>query len=234
MTVKLRPTQDTDNSRLGALFLREWQLLVQARNEYLYPLMFYVLSICLFPLGLGPESGLLQSIAPAILWIMALISSLLSLDTLFRRDFEDGTLEQLLLTARPAFLVVFIKVIVHWLATGIPLLLMTPVLAYTLSLPEDILPILLLGLLLGTPILSFLCAMGAALAVTLRSGGILSGLILLPFFVPVLILGTIATNNAAFGLDATPALLWLGVILAASVTLMPFVITAVLRATLFS
>jgi len=221
-------------SRLSGLWRREWRLAVQLRNEYMQPPIFFVLSVCLFPLGIGPAPELLQQIAPAIIWIAALLACLLGLDTLFRRDFADGTLEQLLLHAQPPFFAILLKVGVHWLATAGPLLIFTPMLAHIVDLPMVVLPSLLLGLFLGTPILSLLGAVGAALAVTLRSGSMLLGLLLLPLFAPVLIVGAIAADNAAHSLDPAAALLWLGVLLVLAITLAPFAITAALRAALFS
>ncbi len=220
-------------SLLNGLLRREWQLALRKHGEYLLPLAFFALTATCFPLSLGPEPQLLAQIAPAAIWIAALLASLLSVDTLFRRDFEDGTLELLLLYAEPLFLAVLVKIAVHWLATCIPLLLVTPLLGLALHLQASVLPALLMGLLLGTAIFSLVGAIGAALTVTIRRGSLLIGLLLLPLFASVLILGMIAADSASGGMDPTAALLWLATLLTLALTLAPFAAGAALRATLF-
>lgn len=208
---------------------RDLALALREPAEIAQPLAFFVLIVTLFPLGVGPERALLATLAPGVLWIAALLSTLLGLEALFRRDRDDGTLEQLVLRARPLQLAVLARMAAHWLVTGLPLTLAAPLLGYMLALPDAARVPLMAGLALGTPILTLLGGVGAALTVGLRAGGLLLALLVLPLFVPVLILGVGAAELAVAGLAAKAPLLWLGTGLAAAVTLAPFAIAGALR-----
>ena len=191
--------------------------------------MFFAIVIALFPLAVGPETKLLQTLSPGLVWVAALLSVLLSLDGLFRSDFEDGSLEQWVLSSHPLPLLVLAKVLAHWAFSGLALVLLAPLLAMMLGLPTECLPVLLLSLLLGTPVLSLLGAVGAALTVGLKRGGLLLALLILPLYIPVLILGSGALQAALQGMPATGYLLWLGSLAALAVTLTPFAIAAGLK-----
>ncbi|HSG91351.1 MAG TPA: heme exporter protein CcmB [Pseudomonadales bacterium] len=208
---------------------RDLALALRQPSEIANPLAFFVLVITLFPLGVSPESRVLAELAPGVLWIAALLSTLLGLEALFRRDREDGTLEQMVLRAQPLFLAVLARMLAHWLTTGLPLTLLAPLLGGMLSLPESARWPLTIGLALGSPILTLLGGVGAALTVGLRSGGLLLALLVLPLFVPVLILGVSAAELAATSVGGTAPLLWLAAGLALAVTTLPFAIAGALR-----
>lgn len=188
--------------------------------------------ITLFPLVIGPDPVLLSKIAPGIAWVAALLSALLSFERLFRDDFVDGSLEQLMLISQPLALTALAKVIAHWLLTGLPLILLSPVAALLLSLETHIWAALVLTLLIGTPVLSCLGAIGVALTVGLRKGGVLLSLLVVPLFIPVLIFSASALDAATLKLPYHGQLAILGAILAATVTLSPFAIAAALRISL--
>jgi heme exporter protein B len=211
------------------LIAREARLLFRRPAELLNPLVFFAIVIALFPLAVGPESQMLQHLSPGLVWVAALLSVLLSLDGLFRSDFEDGSLEQWVLSSHPLSLLVLAKVLAHWAFSGLALVLLAPLLALMLGLPSGCLPVLLLSLLLGTPVLSLLGAVGAALTVGLKRGGLLLALLILPLYIPVLILGSGALQAALEGMPATGYLLWLGSLTALAVTLTPFAIAAGLK-----
>lgn len=211
------------------LLARESRLLFRRPAELANPLVFFAIVIALFPLAVGPESQLLQSISPGLVWVAALLAVLLSLDGLFRSDFEDGSLEQWVVSPHPLPLLVLAKVLAHWVFSGLALVLLAPLLGMMLGLPLRTLPVLLLSLLLGTPILSLLGAVGAALTVGLKRGGLLLALLILPLYIPVLILGSGALQAALQGLPAAGHLLWLASLTALAVTLAPFAIAAGLR-----
>lgn len=212
-----------------ALLHRDLILAIRHRGELANPLLFFVMVVTLFPLGLGPESATLRIIAPGIIWVAALLAALLSLDSVFRSDFEDGSLEQLLLSPHPAALLVLVKVFVHWLISGLPLLLMAPLLGVFLQLPTQGMAALTAGLALGTPILSLVGAIGVALTVGLRRGGVLLSLLVLPLYVPVIIYGASAVANAATGLPAAAQLYFLAALLVLALTLAPIAAAAALR-----
>ena len=208
------------------LHSREMRLLARRPSDLANPLVFFAIVIALFPLAVGPETQLLQTLSPGLVWVAALLAVLLSLDGLFRSDFEDGSLEQWVLSSHPLPLLVLAKVLAHWLFSGLALVLLAPVLALMLGLPGRCLPVLLISLLLGTPVLSLLGAVGAALTVGLKRGGLLLALLILPLYIPVLILGSGALQAALQGLPATGHLLWLASLTALAVTLTPFAIAA--------
>lgn len=211
---------------------REWFLLVQHTEEVLNPLVFLFLAISLFALATGGGPDVLRDYAPAIIWVLVLLANLLSLEGLFRRDYEDGTLEQLVLKAEPAFLPLLAKVIVHWAFSGLAMTILSPVAALILYLPESALPTLMFGLLAGTPALSLIGAVGAALTVGLRRGGLLLALLVLPLYVPILIFGAGAVLEQMAGIETMAQIYWLGVITMASLTLAPFAVQAALKVSL--
>jgi len=211
------------------LLMREARLLFRRPAELANPLVFFAVVIALFPLAVGPESQQLRNLSPGLLWVAALLAVLLSLDGLFRSDFEDGSLEQWAVSPHPLSLLVLAKVLAHWLFSGLALVLLSPLLALMLGLPAQCLPVLLLSLLLGTPVLSLLGAVGAALTVGLKRGGLLLALLILPLYIPVLILGTGALQASLQGLPAAGQLLWMASLTALAVTLAPFAIAAGLK-----
>jgi heme exporter protein B len=208
------------------------KLVFRRRSELANPILFYLIVISLFPLGVGPASEQLREIAPGIIWIAALLATLLALDALFRSDYEDGSLEQLILSPHPVSVLAFAKVGVHWLVTGLPLLIVTPLLALLMQLDSTTTKTLLLSLLIGTPTLSLIGAVGVALTVGLQRGGLLLTLVVLPLYVPVLIFGAEAVRAAASGLPAIGQLYALGAILALAMVLTPLATAAALRVSL--
>jgi heme exporter protein B len=215
-----------------ALLRRDFLLAYRRRSELLQPLVFLLVVITLFPLGVGPSPQLLATIAPGVIWIAALLAAVLSLDNLFRSDFEDGTLEQMALSGQPLALIALARIVSHWLVTGLPIVLMSPLLAMWMNLPDEGVPILVKSLLIGTPVLSLVGAIGAALIVSLKRGGQLLSLLVFPLFVPLLILATSAVASAVAGL---PYQGQLGLILAgmvASLTLAPFATAIALKLSL--
>lgn len=215
-----------------AVLRRELLLAFRHRSQLANPLLFFTMVVSLFPLGIGPETTLLRTIAPGVLWVAALLAVMLSLENMFRTDFEDGTLEQLLLSPHPLSLLVLAKVVAHWLVTGLPLILLSPLLAVLLHMDPAVLPVLLLTLLLGTPVLNLVGAIGVALIVGLRRGGVLLSLLVLPLYIPVLIFAAGAVANAAAGLAVTGQLAILGAQLALSLALAPLATAAALRVSL--
>ena len=212
-----------------AMFRRDLLLAYRHRGEMLNPLIFFVIVASLFPLALGPDAQVLARIASGVVWVAALLAALLSVESLFRSDFHDGTLEQIVLSPQPLSLLVTAKVLAHWFITGVPLILVSPLLAYMLNLPAGAMGTLMLTLLLGTPVLSLVGAIGMALTVGLRRGGMLLSILVLPFYIPVLIFAAGAVNDAAAGLPVTAQLAFLGAMLALAVTLAPLAIAAALR-----
>ncbi|TCP91279.1 heme exporter protein B [Cricetibacter osteomyelitidis] len=211
---------------------RELNIAMRKLAEVLNPLWFFLIVITLFPLVIGPDPQLLARIATGVAWVAALLSALLSFERLFRDDFADGSLEQLMLLAQPLPLVALAKVVAHWLLTGLPLILLSPIAALLLSLELHIWWALVLTLLIGTPILSCLGAIGVALTVGLRKGGVLLSLLVVPLFIPVLIFAASVLDAATLNLPYNGQLAILGAILAAAVTLSPFAISAALRVSL--
>jgi len=208
---------------------RDLTLALRRRAQIMNPLMFFVIVVTLFPLGLGPEPNLLQSLAPGIIWVAALLAAMLSLDAIFHSDFEDGSLEQLLMTPAPLSVIVLAKVVAHWLLAGLPLLVLAPLLAVLLHLPGDAIQVLVITLLLGTPVLSLIGVIGVALTVGLRRGGVLLSLLILPLYIPVLIFATGAVDRMVGGLSITGSLSILGALLALTLSLSPWAAAAALR-----
>jgi len=211
---------------------RELQIAMRKQAEILNPLWFFLIVITLFPLVIGPDPELLSRIAPGVAWVAALLSALLSFERLFRDDYIDGSLEQLMLTSQPLVLTALAKVLAHWLLTGLPLILLSPIAALLLSLEIPIWWALVLTLLLGTPVLSCLGAIGVALTVGLRKGGVLLSLLVVPLFIPVLIFSASVLDAAGLNLPYNGQLAILGAILAGVMTLSPFAIATALRISL--
>ena len=212
-----------------ALARRDLQLLWSRRGDALQPALFALLTVVLFALGLGGEARALAPVASAVLWLAVLLAGLLSLDSLFRGDAEDGSLEQWMLAPVPLWWLVLMRTLLHWLTTAVPVILAVPLLGELLHLPHAQLPVLMASLLLGTPILSLLGAVVAALTVGMRRAGILVALLALPLYVPVLVFGAGAVAASAQGLDTGGALLLLGAGLVLSVVLAPLAAAAALR-----
>ena len=208
---------------------RDLLLFVRQPSEILNPLVFFLLVIALFPLGISPEATLLSKIAAGIIWVAAMLATLLSLELLFKLDHDDGSLEQLLLAPYPSWSLVLAKVFVHWLVSGLPLILISPVIASMLFLPNQAVPVLMLSLLLGTPTLSLLGAIGAALVTGVRGGGILLTLLILPLYVPVLIFGTSSVVAAAQGLAVSGQMALLGAMLVLALMVAPWAAGSALK-----
>ncbi len=212
-----------------ALARRDLQLLWSRRVDALQPALFALLTVVLFALGLGGEAKALAPAASAVLWLAVLLAGLLALDSLFRGDAEDGSLEQWMLAPVPLWWLVLVRTLLHWLTTAVPVILAVPLLAELLHLPHAQLPVLMTSLLLGTPILSLLGSVVAALTVGMRRAGILVALLALPLYVPVLVFGAGAVTASAQGLDSVGALLLLGAGLVLSLVLAPLAAAAALR-----
>ena len=214
------------------LVKRDLTLAMRHRAEMINPLLFFVLVTSLFPLGIGADPRLLQAVGPGVIWVAALLAALLSLEGIFRSDFEDGTLEQFLLSSHPVSILVLAKVLAHWLITGLPLLLISPLLGVLLGLPGEAIVILLVTLTLGTPVLSLIGAVGVALTVGLRKGGMILSLLVLPLYVPLLIFAASAVDTAAAGLSVTAHLSLISALLVLSLSLSPLATAAALRISL--
>ena len=213
----------------NALMKRDLLLAFRHRGELANPLLFFLMIVTLFPLGVSPEVVLLRKIAPGVIWIAALLAALFSLESLFRSDFEDGALEQMLLSPQPLALLVLAKVLAHWLVSGLPMLLMAPLLGLLLSMPDPAIAALELTLAIGTPLLSLIGAIGVALTVGLRRGGVLLTLLIMPLYIPVLIFATNAVTAAAAGMPIAGQIYFLASLLVLALTLAPLAIAAALR-----
>jgi len=211
------------------LLRRQLLLAVRRPIDIANPLLFFAIVVVLFPLGLGPEPEKLAGFAPGVLWITALLSNLLTSDSVFRSDFDDGSLEQLLLAPQPLYLSVLAYIGAHWLTTGLLLAIVSPLFAVMLNLPVAALGTLVVSLLLGTAVLSLLGAIGAALTVGLKRGGMLISLLILPLYMPALIFGSAAVQAAVSGVQAVPYLAILGAMLCLAIALAPLAVAAGLR-----
>ena len=214
---------------LRCIVYRDLLLALRRKSDVATALLFFVIVASLFPLGIGAEPNLLRSIAPGVIWVAALLSSMLSLKRLFESDHADGTLEQILLGAAPLGAVVAAKAFAHWLVSGLPLVAIAPLIALQYDLPASLYGALALSLLLGTPVLSLIGAIGAALTLGLRGGGVLLSLLVLPLYVPVLIAGAGAVELAAAGMGGQGQLLLLAALLAVAAAFAPWAIAAALR-----
>jgi heme exporter protein B len=216
-------------SAARALMARDLRLLWRRRGDAMQPALFALLVVVLFALALGGEAKALANVAPAVLWLAVLLAGLLSLDSLFRGDADDGSLEQWMLAPVPLGWLVLVRTFMHWATTALPLLLVTPFLGELLHLPRNELPVLLASLALGTPLLSLLGAVVAALTVGMRRSGILVALLALPLYVPVLVFGAGSVAATAQGLDPVGALLLLGAGLVVGIVLAPLAAAAAIR-----
>lgn len=212
-----------------ALLIRDIRLAVRQGSALTMTLSFFVIAVSLFPLGVGPELSILARIAPGVLWVGALLACLLTLDRVFQADYEDGTLEQLMLGPLPVELVALAKILAHWLTSVVPLIVVAPVLAISLNMPADGTWAMVLALGLGTPILSLIGAVGGALTVAMRRGGILLSLLVLPLYIPVLIFGVASVEAAIAFLPVAPHLLLLGGLSLGALVICPVASAAALR-----
>jgi heme exporter protein B len=208
---------------------RDLLVAFKRRNDLLNPLMFFFIVVSLFPIGITPERDDLAEIAVGVLWVCALLASLLSLDNLYRTDFEDGALELLVLSPHSLYFMVLAKILSHWLVSGVPLVLLSPILGYMLALPAEAYLTMIVTLVLGTPILSLLGSIGVALTVSLGSRGLILAMIILPMSVPVLIAGTLAVGQAVDGNPVGGHLAIMGAMLAMAISLAPLASAAALR-----
>ena len=217
-----------------ALIRRDLKLAFRRRGELMTPAVFFILVTALFPLGLSPQPQLLQSIAPGVVWVAALLAGLLGQESLFKSDYEDGALEQLALSPVPMEVQALARIFTHWLSTGLPLVILSPLMGLLLAYPAQAMGVFTFSLFLGTLSLSLLGAIGAALTVSLKQGGMLMPILVLPLAVPVLIFGAQAAAQAARGEDPAGALYLLGALLALGITLAPFAVAGALRVSLES
>ncbi len=201
-------------------------------SDLFHPLLFFIITISLFPLALDPDPQFLQKLAPSVIWVAALLATLLALDGIFRNEFDDGTLELLVLSPHPLAILSMGKVFAHWIVTGLPLIMISGVLGLMLDLPDSAYPAMLVGLLLGTPAMSMIGAIGAALTVGVRNSGVLITLIILPLYIPILIFGTSAIQAAVLQQDWTGQILLLAGILVLCITLAPIAIATGLKISL--
>jgi len=208
---------------------RDLTLAMRHKSDVLTTVFFFVIVVSLFPLGVGPEPELLREMAAGVVWVAALLASMLSLGRMFADDFNDGTLEQLVLAPQPLALVVLGKVIAHWMVSGLPLVLMAPLLGLQFGLTGDGLTMLVITLALGTPVLSLIGAIGAALTLGLRGGGVLVSLLVLPLYIPVLIFGAGGVEASVTGMGAEGHLSLLGAILIMALLLAPWASASALR-----
>jgi len=211
------------------LIARDLRLALRQRADAVLTVLFFALTAMLFPFAIGPEANLLQRLAPGIVWVTALLAVLLSLERLFLADQEDGSLDLLALGALPLELVVLAKTLAHWLTTGLPLIVATPVIALLYNLPAGDIGLLVSAMLLGTPSLSLIGSVGAALTLGARRGGVLIPLLVLPLYVPTLIFGVAASEAALADISARPHLLFLGAILLVMLLVAPLAGAAALR-----
>ena len=215
--------------RFFSLVRRDVSLAFRQGSASTMVVMFFVLTVTLFPLGVGPEANILQRISSGVIWVAAMLASMLSLDRLFQADFEDGSLDLLTLGALPLELTVLAKCLAHWLTTGRPLIFIAPVLGVLLHLEPSGYVTLLITMLLGTPVLSLIGAIGAALTVGVRRGGVLLSLLVIPLYIPVLIFGVGAIDAAIGGLTERPHILVLAAMLSGSIALCPWAAAAALK-----
>ena len=219
----------TMTSACAAVIRRDLLLTWRRRGDALNPALFAIIVVVMFPLALGPEPNQLANIAAGIVFVAVLLAGLLALDTLFRGDHEDGTLEQIVLSPHPLSMLLASKILVHWLSTALPLIVVSPLLAEMLHLPRQVLPVLMISLILATLLLSLLGAVCVALTIGMRRSGMLLALLVLPLYVPVLIFAAGACNAAQLGLPFLAPLLWLGAALALALVLAPLACAAALR-----
>ncbi len=206
-------------------------LLIHCRRpaDILNPLMFFLMVVALFPLGIGAAPAVLTEIAAGVIWVAVLLSTLLSIDVMFKGDFDDGSIEQIVLGRHPLILVIFGKSIAQWLVSGLPMTIMSPVFGLMFHLNGEVILALVIALLLATPVMILLGSIGAALTLGLKNGGVLTAIVILPLYIPLLILGTSLVDNAIAGSEYTGQLLWLGALLAISTGFAPLAAVAGLK-----
>lgn len=214
---------------LKHLLIRDLRLALRQGTDVAMVVTFFVITVTLFPLGVGPEPNVLARIAAGVVWVTALLATMLSLDRLFQTDYEDGSIDLMLLAPVPLELLVLTKTLAHWMLTGLPLIVTAPVLAALMNMPAEGYWVLIFTMALATPTLSLIGAVGAALTLGARRGGVLISLLVLPLYIPVLIFSVAAVDAAITGLSTRPHLLILGAILAASLPLAPWASAAALR-----
>ena len=215
------------------VLMRDITLAMRRRTDVMTTLFFFLIVVSLFPLGVGTEKETLRILGPGVIWVAALLASMLALERLFAADYEDGTLEQILLTAQPLSLLVLAKAAAHWLLTGLPLVALAPLVGLQYQLPPDALIMMVISLLIGTPVLSLIGGIGAALTLGLRGGGILLSLLILPLYIPVLVYGAGAVTVSMIDLaDTQPYLALLAAFLLLALTLAPVATSAALRISL--
>jgi len=205
--------------------LRHWR----CRQDLINPLIFFILTVSLFPLAVTPDGQLLGQIGSGIIWVAALLAAMLSLESMYRDDYHDGTLELLLLQSGSSYTVVMAKIISHWLTTGLPLVIISPLLAVMMQISSEGITALMLTLLIGTPVLSLIGSVGMGLTVGLRQGGVLLSLLVLPLYIPILIFGASAVSAAAMGMDYSGQLAFMGAFLLGSISLVPLASVAAIR-----
>lgn len=216
-------------SALLTIIRRDLLVAFRRRAELMNPILFYVIVVTLFPLGVSPDQEFLSRLAPGVVWVTALLAALISMESIFRQDFDDGSVEQLFLSQHPPTVLILGKVIAHWLITGLPMLIIVPLMALLLYIPQQAIPTLFLTVLIGTPILSLIGAIGVALTAGLRGGGVLLGLLVLPLYIPVLIFASGAVSAAIEGLPYSGHLAMLGSGLILALILAPLAISASLK-----
>lgn len=216
-------------SLMARVFMRDITVAWRRRSDIMSVFFFFIIAASLFPLGLGSDPKLLHAIAPSVLWVAALLSCMLSLPRLFATDYVDGTLEQLIMSNQPILLIALMKVLAHWVLSGLPLVLVAPLIGLQFNLSVDELQVLALSLLLGTPTLSLIGSIGAALTLGLRGGGILIALLVLPLYIPVLVFGAGAVNAVAVGMSASGGISLLGALLALALVFAPLTASYALK-----
>ncbi|MBT3705889.1 MAG: heme exporter protein CcmB [Proteobacteria bacterium] len=212
-----------------AVIKRDIRLAIRQPSEIAQPVVFFIIVVSVFPFGVGSNPDQLTAIGPGIVWVGALLATLLALDSLFRSDFDDGSLEQLILSEHPLSVLILGKILVHWFVTGLPLIIVTPLLGILLGLDKSTLVVLIGSLLLGTPTLSLVGAIGSALTISIRRAGLLVTLLVLPLYIPVLIFGAGAASAAQSGLPTAGHLYMLGAIAMGAIALAPIATSAALR-----
>ena len=216
-------------SAAGILLRHELKLAWRQGSASGLAVAFFVIAVVLFPLGIGPELNILSRVSAGVIWVAVLLSALLSLDRMFQADFEDGSLDQLALLPLPLEIIVAAKAVAHWIATCLPIIAAAPILAVLMNMGNDGFGVMIVALIIGTPALSFIGAIGAALTVAMRRGGVLVSILVLPLFVPTLIFGVAAIDAVLTQSVAGPNLLLLGAVTAFSMALAPFAAAAALR-----
>jgi len=215
-----------------SLLRRDLRIALRERNDLVQPVLFFVVVVSLFPLSVAPDRQLLQDAGPGIIWVSALLATLLALDSMFRPDYEDGSLEQLALSPQPLSLLVLAKAAAHWLASAVPLIVVSPLLAMLMQLPGNATGVLALSLVLGTPALSLIGAVGVGLTVGIRRNGVLLSLLVLPLYVPALIFGAGAVQSVMISQDPTPHLLLLAAFSLFTLAVCPLAAAAAIRISL--